>query len=383
MTPSVVRVFHVITQLELGGAQANTLYTVTHLDRARFEPVLVAGVGGILAEEARDSGVPCRFLPELVRPISPARDVRAYLALKRLFARERPAIVHTHSSKAGILGRLAAAGAAVPIRIHSIHGWGFHPEQPAPLRALLVAAERLAARRTTAFISVSEANVKQGESLGILDRRRARVVHSGIRLGEFSPRPAGTGSGDVVIGMVACFKPQKAPIDFVEVAARVLAAEPGARFVLAGDGELREAIESRIREKGIGGRVTLLGWRRDVPALMRTFDILLHTSRWEGLPRVFAEAMATAIPVVATRVDGAPEAIEEGVNGRLFEPGDVAGMARAVLDLVRDAPLRRRMGRAGLERAGGWDIDEMVREQERIYDDILRAAAAEGAPVPR
>ncbi|MBI3449188.1 MAG: glycosyltransferase family 4 protein [Acidobacteria bacterium] len=385
MTPTPLRVCHVITQLELGGAQANTLYTVTHLDRARFEPVLVAGVGGLLADEARDSGVRCHFLPDLVRPISPSKDLGAWLALRRLFERERPAIVHTHSSKAGILGRLAAARAGVPIRIHSIHGWGFHPEQPAPLRAALVAAERLAARRTTAFISVSEANVRQGEALGILDGRRARVVHSGIRLAEFSPRPEATlaATSEVVVGMVACFKPQKAPVDFVEVAARVLAEEPSARFLLAGDGDLRGAIESRIREKGIGGRVTLLGWRRDVPALMRSFDILLHTSRWEGLPRVFAEAMATAIPVVATRVDGAPEAIEEGVNGRLFDPGDVRGMAGAVVELVRDAPLRRRMGRAGLERAGGWDIDEMVREQERIYEDIIRAAAAEPAPAPR
>jgi glycosyltransferase involved in cell wall biosynthesis len=398
-----IRVCHVITMLELGGAQANTLHTVLNLDRSRFDSSLVTGTTGPLVEEARVSGARCVFLPDLVRPISPLRDLRAFLDLKRLFREERPSIVHTHSSKAGILGRLAARSAGVPAIVHSIHGWGFHPGQHPIARAFFVSLERRAAGATSAFIAVSEASLRQGIEMKILDARRARVLHSGIRLRDF--RPAGPGeraaapwprppAGGATVGMIACFKPQKAPLDFVRVAAEVIAAEPTVRFVLVGDGELRGAIEELIRERGIGGSVTLLGWRRDVPDLMRSFDILLHTSRWEGLPRVFPEAMASGIPIVATRVDGAPEAIVEGVNGRLREPGDVAGLAAAVLELARDPAMRRRMGEAGLARAGGWDIDEMVRAQERLYLDLLReregrdgiispASAAGAAAEPR
>ncbi len=375
------KVCHIITKLELGGAQQNTLYTVTHLDPSRYEPMLVSGAEGILVEEARRSGVKAWFLEDLVRPVSPWRDLRAAASLVGLLRRERPAIVHTHSSKAGILGRFAAAAAGVPVIIHSIHGWGFHPGQTAAGWGLFVGMERLASRATSAFIGVSRANLDLGESLRILREDQARLIRSGIPLGEFRPRDGGEAGtdlpwpsppeGGVVVGMVACLKAQKAPLDFVEVAEAVLREEPRARFVLVGDGEMRGAIEERLRAAGAGDRVTLTGWRRDVPRLMRAFDVLLHTSRWEGLPRVFPEAMATGLPIVATRVDGAPEAVEEGVNGLLFEPGDTAGMASAVVRLVRDPARRREMGRAGIDRAGAWDIDRMVRDQERLYEELL------------
>ena len=384
MSGRVAKICHVITMLELGGAQQNTLYTLQHLDRSRFEPILITGAEGPLVEEARSIGVRSHFLRNLVRPVAPSKDARAFIDLARILRDERPDVVHTHSSKAGILGRFAAAIAGVPVIIHSIHGWGFHHDQSAAAFHLFVGLERLAARATTAFVAVSRANAREGEDLDILREDRVHLIRSGIRLAEFRPaseeerrRPAPwpePPAGGVTVGMVACFKPQKAPLDFVRVAAEVLSADPRVRFVLIGDGDLRGEIESLIRERGIEGAVALLGWRRDVPDLMRRFDILLHTARWEGLPRVFPEGMATGLPVVATRVDGAPEAIEDGVNGRLFDPGDIGAMARAVLDLAHDGALRERMGRAGLDRVREWDIDEMVRAQEDLYERLLGRA---------
>jgi glycosyltransferase involved in cell wall biosynthesis len=379
MTRAKIKVCHVITMLELGGAQQNTLYTVTHLDRTRFEPFLVTGTEGPLVPDALASAVRARFLRTLVRPVAPVRDAAAFFDLLALFRDERPDVVHTHSSKAGILGRFAAAAAGVPVIVHSIHGWGFHDGQGRIARGFFAGLERLASHVTTAFVAVSKANVRQGVELGILEEDRVRLIRSGIELSAFAPREEAAPRDGATIGMVACFKPQKAPVDFVRVAARVLAEEPSARFVLVGDGELRPAVEAAIREAGIGANVTLTGWRRDVPALMRTFDVLLHTSRWEGLPRVLPEAMATGIPVVATCVDGGPEAIEDGVNGRLFAPGDIEGMGRAVVDLVRDPALRRRMGREGVARAREWDIDAMVRAQEDLYEGLVRSAG--GRPV--
>ena len=147
--------------------------------------------------------------------------------------------------------------------------------------------------------------------------------------------------------MIACFKPQKSPVDFVDVAARVLKENRQAHFVMAGDGELRPEVERRIREHGIGKHITLLGWQTDMPEVYRNLDIVVLTSLWEGLPCVFSEAMAGELPIVATNVDGAREAIVDGENGFLHEPHDIEGMAKSVLKLLQDPELRQTMGKRG------------------------------------
>ncbi len=381
------RVCHIITKLELGGAQQNTLYTVAHLDRRRFEPVLIAGSEGLLVEESRRIGLRSHYLPDLDRSLAPHKDLPALIGLARLLRAERPDIVHTHSSKAGILGRWAALLAGVPHIVHSIHGYGFHDGQPAVLRSLLVALERVTARcATSAFVAVSDANLRAGVEMGLFEEDRVALIRSGIELSAFHPSESRTGAftnngHPVTIGMVACLKPQKAPVDFVRAAALVVAASGGAgrvRFVLAGDGEQRPEVERAIREHKLEGVFELLGWRRDIPDLLRSFDILVHTSRWEGLPRVFPEAMATGLPIVATRVDGAPEAIEDGVTGYLVRAGDIEGLADRTLRLIADPELRRRMGAAALRRTAPWDIDEMVRRQERLYEALLSGRARQG-----
>lgn len=369
----MIRVCHIITKLELGGAQQNTLYTLAHLDRSRFEPSLITGTKGFLDAEGRAAAARAWFIESLDREISIKRDPAALLALARLLRKERPHIVHTHSSKAGILGRWAAVLAGVPHIVHSIHGYGFTPRQTPLARGTLIAVERLTGRLTTsAYIAVSGANLKTGLDLDLFTPDRVCLIRSGVRLADFSPRGNGHRTAVVTVGMVACLKPQKAPLDFIRVAAAVKRqAKVPVRFVLAGDGELRPEVESLIRQEHLEHDVTLAGWRRDVPELMREFDILLHTSHWEGLPRVFPEAMATGLPIVATNVDGAPEAVTEGVTGHLLAPGDVDGLTRRTLELVHDPERRARMGAEASRRTGPWDIDEMVRRQERLYAGLM------------
>jgi len=375
----MIRVCHVITELALGGAQQNTLYTVAHLDRRRFEPILIAGPGGLLDAEARASGVEVHFMDALRRDVSPWHDAAALVSLTKQLRRIGPAIVHTHSSKAGILGRWAARLAGVPHIVHTIHGYGFHPGQSRLTRWAWVTLERLAGRCTTAFIAVSRANLNEGVALGLFPAGRASLIHSGIAIGDFSgpldrhdeaARPA-------TVGMVACLKAQKAPLDFVQVASRVaaLCGRDKVRFVLVGDGVLRPQVERAIRDEGMEDRVELAGWRRDVPAAMKRFDLLLHTSRWEGLPRVFPEAMATGLPIVATNVDGAPEAIEDGATGYLLPPGDIEGLSRRTAALVLDPGLRHRMGERARAKVSAWDIDDMVRRQERLYEGLVAGSA--------
>jgi glycosyltransferase involved in cell wall biosynthesis len=375
---------HIITMLEWGGAQENTLCTVGALDPCRFDRVLVAGKGGIL--DARAAGIPgCRFrqVDSLVREIRPAQDARAFLALAAILRQERkkaaglPLIVHTHSSKAGILGRAAAKSAGAEVVIHSIHGFGFHDSQPAPLRRLLVGLERAASRWTDAFIAVSRENIRQGVRERILSPGKVRLIRSGFDTARFlagsrerGRRLLGIPEGVPVVGTVGPFKPQKAPLDFVEVARRVRDKAPEARFVMVGDGELRPKVEQAVREGGLSGNFLLAGWSGEVPDLLRAFDVFLLTSRWEGLPRVVPQALISGVPVVATAVDGTREIVDEGADGYLAPPGDLCLLAHRVLGLIGgEGKLTPFFKRDRLVRE--FDQGEMVRAQERLYAELL------------
>ena len=389
----MIRVAHVITRLELGGAQDNTLHTVRSL-RPPYAPHLFAGRGGILDDETeRSLGDRLTFVDALVHPIRPWRDLAAVAALARAFRRLRPAIVHTHSSKAGILGRAAARLAGVPVVIHSIHGFGFHDGQPAWMRRALIAAERLAAPWTTHFVSVAATHLERGAALGIVDRERASVLRSGVHLADLAAaaeragragQPAlrtrlGLPAAGPILGMVACLKPQKAPLDFVEAAARIASVRPEASFVMVGDGPLRPQIEARARSLGIASRLHLLGWRRDVPDLLAAFDVAVLTSLWEGLPRVVPEAIAAGRPIVATAIDGTAEILRDGETALLAPPGDPGAVANQVLRLLDDPALARRIASAARPLLAGFDIDWMVREQERLYGRLLDQAERAGS----
>ncbi len=381
-----VTVAHVITKLELGGAQQNTLFTVSHLDPARYRPVLVTGEPGALDDEARAlAGVEFHQVPTLVRPVSPLRDLRATIALLRLFLRLKPTIVHTHSSKAGIIGRWAAKLARVPIIVHSIHGFGFHAQQPALKRLAFVTAERAAAPLTTRFFAVSEATRRRGVELGLFPADRCVVIRSGIDVEAVRTRSVdcaakkrelGFDPDQPIVGMVAPLKPQKAPLDFVGLAALVHHSRPETGFLLVGDGELRRDVEMAIVQRGLTSVVRLAGWRRDVAEIMPCLTVFALTSRWEGLPRVYLEALAAGVPVVGTGVDGAAEVVRDGHNGYLVEPGDLTAMAERVLALLDQPALARDMGRHGRALPAEFDIHDMVRQQEREYERLL--ATTEG-----
>jgi glycosyltransferase involved in cell wall biosynthesis len=374
-------VCHIITKLELGGAQQNTLFTVSHLDASRFRAVLITGEPGMLDQDAKAlPGVDVYQVPTMVRPLRPWRDLRALVFLTVLLRTLKPAIVHTHSSKAGVLGRLAAWFAGVPIIIHAIHGFGFTRYQHPLLRYLLLSVERIVARITTRFFAVSEANCRQGVTLGLFPADRCTVIRSGIDLAAFrqirvdvpqKKRELGLEPTRPVVGMIAPFKPQKAPVDFVRMADLVHRIRPDVRFLLVGDGELRKAVEAEREERGLSTVLRLAGWRRDIPGIMRCLDVLVLTSLWEGLPRVYLEALASGVPVVGTRVDGAAEVVREGLTGFLTEPGDVLALAERVLHVLAHPEEAKRMGLNGQALPLEFDIHEMVRQQEREYDTLL------------
>jgi len=216
--------------------------------------------------------------------------------------------------------------------------------------------------------------------LGLFPPDRCTVIRSGIDLAAFrqvrvdapqKKRELGLEPTRPVVGMIAPFKPQKAPVDFVRMADLVHRIRPEVQFLLVGDGELREAVEAEREERGLSTVVRLAGWRRDIPGVMRCLDVLVLTSLWEGLPRVYLEALASGVPVVGTRVDGAAEVVREGVTGFLTEPGDVRALAERVLHVLAHPEEAKRMGRNGQALPLEFDIHEMVRQQEREYDKLI------------
>jgi len=380
-----VAVVHIITKLELGGAQQNTLFTVAHLDRGRFRPYLITNPEGILVPEAQAlKGVQTFFIPELVREINPLRDVRALFQIRKILQGIKKAgsamICHTHSSKAGILGRWGAQLAGADAIIHTIHGFGFHDYQPISIRYFIIFLEKVTAWITDTFIAVSQATIQKGVEAGIFPAKKATMIRSGIELEEFADvkvnrrdkkNELGVDPTLPLVTMIGCLKPQKAPLDYVEVAYRVLQ-KKDACFILVGDGILRERVEKQADELGVGGRFRLLGWRRDIPEILAATDIFCLTSLWEGLPRVLPQAMAAGLPIVATGVDGTPEAVIHGENGFITQSGDTQAMAERICYLLDHPQEAKGMGQYGKENVREFDIWRMVREQEDLYLKILR-----------
>lgn len=381
---------HVITKLELGGAQEVAMRVVSGLDRQRFRPVLIAGPGGLLTDEAHAlQGVELRLVPSLVREIHPLQDLRALWELVATFQRLRPKIVHTHSSKAGILGRIAAWLAGVPCILHTIHGYGVTPAQPFWLQRLLIGVEWMVGRVTTRWITVSQADRRQGIEWGLFTASQVSVVRPGIDPEAFSARieaserdrlraSLGVGPEDLLVGTVACLKPQKSPEDYIRVAALVCRRMPAATCFLVGDGALRPRIEAMIQAEGLQGRVILLGWRRDVPALLKALDVFVLTSHWEGLPCAMLEARASRVPIVATRVGGAAEAIVEGIQGTLCPPGDVRAIAGRVCQILEDARLRADLRNGGEELPEEFTIQETVKQYQSLYTYLLHSRRPAG-----
>jgi glycosyltransferase involved in cell wall biosynthesis len=387
------KVVHIITKLDLGGAQQNTLFTVAHLARSRYDPVLISGTNGLLVEDAKKlDDVKVYLLTELVREIRPIKDLIALFKIRNILKELKKdnvkiesesnsqIIVHTHSVKAGVLGRWAAYMAGVKIIISSIHGFSFNDYQPSLVRAFYIYLEKLTSIITTKFVAVSNADIEKGIRNKIFTKDKVRLIRSGIDISRFmnknhnrlrKRKELGIEVEIPVVAMIACFKPQKSPLDFVKVAKIISDEIPDACFLIVGDGVIRSKIENLIEKISMEDKIILLGWRRDIPEILSCIDILVLTSLWEGLPRVFPQAMASGIPVVATEVDGAPEAIKNGVTGFLLQPRDIKGMAERIIYLIRNPDRAREMGEEGRKSVGEFDIWKMVEQQEELYTSLL------------
>ncbi len=376
------RVLHIITEMERGGAQLFTLFTVENLDHDRFDPYLLSNPRGILNGDAQKT-LRERFLtvPSLVRPLSPLDDLKALFQIRNMVRSLNPEIVHTHSSKAGILGRWAAKLSAREVKlVHTVHGFAFSPFHGRFSNNVYKTLERLTAPITDLFLFVTDEDRKEAERLGLLKRSSWTIVRSIVGVERFRQAASrrkelrekmGISLSTPVIGGLFPFKPQKDPLGFIEIANLVHQRLPQALFLVGGDGVLRREMERLIEELGLREWVRLLGWQERAEEFLPLCDTLLLPSLWEGLPQVLVQAMACNTIPVASSVNGTKELLREGRNGLLFSPRDYREGASKVLQSLEDKTFREIFPEESKKTLEGFNPLEMVALQERLYQKLL------------
>lgn len=387
-----IKVIHIITRLDKGGSAENTVLTVSGLDREMYDVILIRGlsVESNMAEDefraveesvraAEEEGVRVITVPSLLRRLSPFCDLKVFFALIKILWQERPDIVHTHTSKAGISGRWAAFFARVPIIIHTPHGhvfWGYFGRLKTGIFILL---EKISALITDRLVMLTEQEKNDHLHFHIAPGDKFSVVYSGINLDRFSnisvdpaamKKKLGIFESNLVVGTVGRLTHVKGHRYLIEAAGRIVSSRPDATFVFLGDGELLDELESMATKLGVEENVKFLGWRSDVAEVMSVFDVFVLPSLNEGMGRVLVEAMALGKPIVASDTGGIPDLVVQGKNGYLVSVGDVETLAERIRELLDDPGKRKKMGNVGRRYAAGYGSEAMVEKIDRLYREL-------------
>ena len=374
-----LRVAQVITKFT-AGAGAITLHGAVALDQRRYAVTILAPDGGPLADRAESAGLEMVVLRHMVPDLDPVSDLRCMRELVRLLRSGRYDLVHTHSAKAGAIGRSAARAVGVPAIVHSLHGFPFHEFQSWARRRAYLAIERRLARFTDQFVTDGTWVAAEAIRLGISSPERIRAISSPV---DTNVRPATEAAraearralrlpaDATIVGTVARLDQQKDPLNLI----RAIAAldRPDMFCVWIGDGSLRRSMEEQVRRHRLEGRFLLVGERIDVPTLLPAFDAFVMPSLYEGLPCAIVEAMACGVPVVATAVNSVPEVVIPGRTGLLVRPRDARSLARALAYLLDHPEHAARMVRAAREALGDrFRPEALGQDLMEVYDQALR-----------
>ena len=403
--PKPVTCVHIITRMDKGGSAENTFLTVKHLDRDRFRPVLIMGPTSeshmspqerqAKYEELqglREDGIQVMVCPYLYRRISPVRDIMAFFWLWMTIRHLKPKIVHTHTSKAGILGRWAALFNHVPIICHTPHGHIFYGYFGPLKRGLFKWMEKLTALFTKRIICLTQGEKSDHLRLGIAPGHKFDVCPSGVDLKrvkkEINPgvlsewkRRLGIHENDLVIGTAGRLVEVKGPVFLLDSCTAVLEKKGNAMFCFLGSGPMKETLEQMAEEWDISPRVRFIPWEQDPRSIMALFDIFVFPSLNEGMGRALVEAMAMKKAVIATRTGGIPDLVHDGVNGLLVPPSDASAIADAILKLADQPELMKAMGETGERMSRAYSLDGMMKRIEDIYLELLEGSGLIPCPI--
>jgi glycosyltransferase involved in cell wall biosynthesis len=388
---------HIITRLDMGGSAQNTLLTAFNHDPQRYSVCLIKGStheSAMTEEEtqlvnnqlaaAEKQGIKVVDLPYLVRRISPFNDIKSFVSIFRILRKSKPDIVHTHTSKAGILGRLAAWMARVPIIIHTPHGHVFYGHFGKSLSRIFLQMEKLLGRITHHHIALTQEECNDYLTLGVSRPNNTSVIHSGVDVDRFiegakqrtkKRKELGVPADSLVIGHVGWLIPIKGVTHLVNAMAKIAEQFPKSLLVLVGKGDNKGHEEIKLKEQveraGLADKVRFLGWRSDVDEIMGCFDIFVLPSLNEGMGRVLVEAMAAGLPIVASCVGGIPDLVKDGQNGTLVPPEDAIALGNSIAALLEDKKKRKRMGQAGKKMCRQYSTEAMVTQIDNLYRELL------------
>lgn len=375
-----LRLLLVITRLTVGGDTNVLLDIARHFrDHPGFEVEIAAGPVPTteidLSSLVRESRIPTSIIPTLSNCRDPRLLIGATLDLARLIRRKQYDIVHTHSSVAGIVGRVAAVTARVPVIVHHVHGWGLQEGMSIPMRHSYLGLERFCARFTKCLVAVSAPTIHKGLAHRIGSRDKYELIYNGINLQQFRQQTEdpklrlelGLDPDCKVVGMIGRLDRQKNPLDFIRAAAVVERHCPQTRFLIVGDGALRPECEQMINKLNLRRRCILLGFRNDVSKILPMITVVASTSLWEGLPVVFQEAMCAGKPIVSNDVDGVSDVVREGETGYLVAPHRPEDTADRILRLLKDDELCDRLSSRARLDAMKFSTEQMLKDIERLY----------------
>jgi len=387
-----IKVAHVITRFDKGGSAENTFLTIRNLDKEKYDILLIKGISQeshisrqetaaieTNLAEAEKNGVRIFTVPSLLRRVVPFRDIKAMFFLLGIFLKEKPDIVHTHTSKAGILGRWAAFFAKVPIIIHTPHGhifWGYFNKWTT---YAFMKLERMTALITDRIITLTQQEKNDHVRFNIAQDEKFTVIHSGVDLTKFSKevdalkmkKILGIPETAFVVGTVGRLTAVKGYTYLLKAAANVVKDRPGTIFVFLGDGELLDQLTAMAYALGIKEHVKFLGWRSDVADIMATFDIFVLPSLNEGMGKVLVEAMAMAKPIIASNIGGIPNIVTHNDSAILVEPANSDVLAQTINYLYNEDIIRKNMGERGKAIAHTFSAYDMIRKIDLLYTKEL------------
>jgi len=378
----MIRVLHIHTMPIISGSGINTFLTMKGMDKSRYEVQLACAPGGPLIDLVTAHGMKVVPIRNLVQPVEPLKDFRAFVDLLSFLRSNIFHIVHTHNSKAGFIGRLAARLAGADAIIHTVHGFAFHSREPLWRQVLFRNLERLAARWCDKMIFISQPLIDWALEERICPEEKITKIYSGIDLNLFRPVDEETkarhrekwnlGLHDAVIGIVSKLWDGKGHHVLISAFKKIKQELKNARLVIVGEGYLHDQLISQVKGLGLEDSVIFTGFMEDVPEVISTFDVAVLPSFFEGMGRVLLEAMAMGKPVVASRVGGIPDLVDHEKNGLLVEPGDVDGLAASLMRILKDRGLARSFGTAGQRKISEkFGAEQMVRAIDGVYQEIL------------
>jgi len=378
----MIRVLHIHTLPVISGSGINTFLTMRGMDREVYEVELACAPGGRLIELVQDHHMKVTTFNNLVQPLHPLKDLCVLIDLTLFLKKNLYHIVHSHNSKAGFIGRLAARMAGVPVIVHTVHGFAFHDQEPHWRRILFRSLERFASRWCDKIIFISQPLIDWALKERITGEEKMIRIYSGLELHRFQPVSVDVKNkirkkwklrdNDLVIGIVSKLWEGKGHAILMKAFRDLKKEIEEARLVIVGEGYLYDRLVALVDTYGLRDSVLFTGFLMDVSEIIATFDVAVLPSFFEGMGRVLLEAMAMEKPVVASRVGGIPDLVEHGVNGFLVNPGDVRKLAAAIKQLLKDKKLAGRMGKQGRRKIEEqFSADGMVKSIERVYTEML------------